>query len=181
MTDFVYDSKGKTIPISTYSGTGDITSYALAMDSEDLRKEYALNGNLGVTWNIIKGLTFRTTLGANVRSNKTDKWKGSYSNSKGKQTSGDGSATYSQAIRSNIVNENYLTYKLKLGNHHLDAMAGLSVESGMYETLQAMGDDFPIDDIRTLNYAGLIVAKSTTSNREEETLVSTFFLSLIHI
>lgn len=175
MTDFVYDSKGKTIPISTYSGTGDITSYALAMDSEDLRKEYALNGNLGVTWNIIKGLTFRTTLGANVRSNKTDKWKGSYSNSKGKQTSGDGSATYSQAIRSNIVNENYLTYKLKLGNHHLDAMAGLSVESGMYETLQAMGDDFPIDDIRTLNYAGLIVAKSTTSNREEETLVSTFF------
>ena len=174
-TDYVLDSKGKKIPISTYSGTGDVTSYALAMDSEDLRKEYALNGNLGVTWNIIKGLDFRSTLGAYAKVNNKKVWKGSYTNSKGKKTRGDGSATYSNSIYTKIVNENTLNYKTSFGNHNLNALAGFSLESSVNESLQAMGDDFPVDNIQTLNYAGLIVAKSTTSNRIEETLVSTFF------
>lgn len=173
-TDYVRDSKGKTIPLTIYSGTGDPTSYALAMDSKDRRKEYALVGNLGVTWNIVKGLDFRTTLGATVRANQRDIWKGSYTNTKGKSTRGEGSATYSHAINSKLINENYLSYKLQLGNHNLSAMAGFSVESGMNETLQAMGDNFPVDNIQTLNYAGLIDATETSSNRTETALVSTF-------
>ena len=174
-TDYVLDSKGKKIALSTYSGTGDVTSYALAMDSEDLRKEYALNGNFGVTWNIIKGLDFRTTLGTYAKVNRRDIWKGSYTNSKGKKTRGDGSATYSTSIYTKIVNENTLNYHTRIGNHDLTALAGFSVESSVNESLQAMGDDFPVDNIQTLNYAGLIVAKSTTSNRVEQSLVSTFF------
>lgn len=173
-TEYVLDPKGKQITVSTYSGTGDVTSYAIAEDTKDLRAQYALNGNFGLTFDIADGLVFRSTLGVSANVGTKDYWVGAYTTSKGASLSGKGTATYTNTITSKLVNENYLTYEKKLLNHRFNAMVGFSCESLKYETLAAKGQNYPNDYIQTLNYAGEIVATGTTNNKQEEALVSIF-------
>lgn len=171
---YVLDSKGKQITVSTYSGTGDVTSYAIAEDTNDTRTQLIFNGNMGVSYKIIEDLTFRATLGVSANSTGIDFWKGSYTNSKGVSLSGMGTATYTKSTNTKIVNEDYLSYKHKWGDHSFNAMAGFSIEALRYEVLKAQGQKYPNDNIRTLNYAGEIVATGTTNNIEEESLVSMY-------
>lgn len=173
-TEYILDSKGKQIPVGTYSGTGDITSYGIAMGTKDIRKQYTLNGNLGIDINIIKGMVFRTTVGASFKQNNTSLWKSSLINSKGAMKTDNGSASYGQSSYVNIVNENTLNYRFDVNDHSFDFLAGFSVESMNTESLNAAGLLFTSENIHMLNYAGQLDANNTKSNIIEETLLSMF-------
>lgn len=173
-TDFVYTPAGAKIRVLTYSQTPGTTSYSDASDSNDTQNIYLFTGNLGINWTILPNLRFRTTIGAYVNYNNHDTFTGSFKNSAGVSTSGFGKDLINTTMYRNLINENTLTYDMKLGKHNLSFLAGLSGESGATTGTQVQGNFLDNDDIRSITTASEITATQANNNKSEETLFSVF-------
>lgn len=91
-----------------------------------------LQANLGVEWQIIKNLKFKTTAGYTGRDIKREEFNGpntrtGNSNPKNTQSRGINARLMQQEIR-RYVNENTLSYKYRKRKHSLDTMLGLTLE-----------------------------------------------------
>ena len=104
------------------------------------------SGNASLTWQIIKGLTFKTAGTYNTTNNRTDVF---YKNGS-KEAYRNGESPYGRTQMGRDVrwtNYNNLTWKQKIKKHQYDVMLGHEVAYRSTEYLLGEAMDFPFDNL----------------------------------
>lgn len=131
------------------------------------------SGNASATWQIIKGLTFKTAGTYNTTNNRTDIFYKDGS----KEAYRNGQKPYGRTQMGRDVrwtNSNNLTWKQKVKKHNYDIMLGHEVSFKSTEYLLGEAMDFPFDNLGN-DYLGLGATPSRVeSSYSEKTLLSFF-------
>ena len=131
------------------------------------------SGNASATWQIIKGLTFKTSGTYNTTNNRTDIFYKDGS----KEAYRNGQKPYGRTQMGRDVrwtNSNNLTWKQKVKKHNYDIMLGHEVSFKSTEYLLGEAMDFPFDNLGN-DYLGLGATPSRDeSSYSEKTLLSFF-------
>ncbi|GEO04778.1 SusC/RagA family TonB-linked outer membrane protein [Adhaeribacter aerolatus] len=146
-------------PLATLEGTTNTTD---AMNTI---------GEAFVNLNILKNLTFRTSLGGNVTFTTAENYSKASANSNGLN---NGSA--SDATNINLLNENVFSYTKSFNDiHYISAIAGASFQKNT-SRLAAMGvlaGSFGNEAIRTLNNA--VISPTTTRTTKSQWGLASYF------
>ncbi|HMF70984.1 MAG TPA: SusC/RagA family TonB-linked outer membrane protein, partial [Flavitalea sp.] len=154
----VYDANGEYY--SEFSNPQGIPAehpLLIASEFSDKRKSANAFVNTFVEYEIIKTLTFKTSVGVNYNSGTTNLWK---SSKIGLATTRTGPATagVTELKSINWLNENTLTYKKTFNDvHDVDVVVGFTSQKNQETLLQAGASDFPTDDIPLIT-AGIVSA-----------------------
>ena len=128
-------------------------------------------GNVFAEYEIIKGLRFRTQLGADVRYENEDFFMPPFPDQR--QGNGTGRASVRNFNEILWLTENYLTYDFKLGqNNNFQALAGVSFQESQWESSFAYVAGFGSDRIKTLNGGAQIL---TSTSDAESWGISSYF------
>lgn len=131
------------------------------------------SGNASATWQIIKGLTFKTSGTYNTTNNRTDIFYKDGS----KEAYRNGQKPYGRTQMGRDVrwtNSNNLTWKQKVKKHNYDIMLGHEVSFKSTEYLLGEAMDFPFDNLGN-DYLGPGATPSRVeSSYSEKTLLSFF-------
>lgn len=131
------------------------------------------SGNASATWQIIKGLTFKTSGTYNTTNNRTDIFYKDGS----KEAYRNGQKPYGRTQMGRDVrwtNSNNLTWKQKVKKHNYDIMLGHEVSFKSTEYLLGEAMDFPFDNLGN-DFLGLGATPSRVeSSYSEKTLLSFF-------
>ena len=131
------------------------------------------SANGALTWEIIKGLTFKT---AATYSNTFTRQNVFYKNgSKEAYRNGKSPYGYSQMGRDvRWVNYNHLTWRQKIGKHSYDVMIGHEVSSKSTEYVRADAMNFPFDNLGNDNLGLGATPSKAASYRASNSLLSFF-------
>ena len=117
--------------------------------------------NLYLTVDILPGLQFKTSNGANVRFRPSY----TYYNQNATKDGEASQATYTSMLYVDLLTENTLNFNRKFGRHDLDILAGYTAELTRVQNVALAGTGFPTDDIHTLNAATIFeLASSNNGN-----------------
>ncbi|BAX81603.1 SusC/RagA family TonB-linked outer membrane protein [Labilibaculum antarcticum] len=147
--------------------------YAVATEAVNRTKTDINRANLSANYDIIEGLTFRTTFGYST----TNQTVGVFRPSTLIVTAGGGTggkASISNLKRSNVLNENYLTYKTEIGKGDLTLLAGYSYQKTTSERFSAGAQGFIDDSFSYYNLGGSEVTSIPTSSFTEQEIQSQF-------
>ena len=141
----IYNADGT---FSTNDALGDEVDnpYAVATQRDDDTEIENFRANFYLNYEILEGLTFKTTFGISSR----NQFRGIYMPRSFKITAGqglDGRAIMSEDKTKNVLSENYLTYNKELGKGNLTLTAGYSyqkrTDKGLYnEGTGTISDSF---------------------------------------
>ena len=141
----IYNADGT---FSTNDALGDEVDnpYAVATQRDDDTEIENFRANFYLNYEILEGLTFKTTFGISSR----NQFRGIYMPRSLKITAGqglDGRAIMSEDKTKNVLSENYLTYNKELGKGNLTLTAGYSyqkrTDKGLYnEGTGTISDSF---------------------------------------
>ncbi|MCQ2135360.1 MAG: TonB-dependent receptor [Bacteroidales bacterium] len=134
---------------------------SIVANAERWSESYQGVANLYFQWEIVKGLTFKTSDGFNV------KYAPSYYYAKygAIKDSSPSEATFFSTMTTNFLSENTLNYKLDKGKHKLDALLGYTLEGTNVFRVAMTATGFPTDDVHTLNAATIFqIASSNNGN-----------------
>jgi len=122
---------------------------ASADDNKQGNESHYILGTVAAELEIFKGLKFKTNFGVNVFSNVG--WNFLPSVERGIDGSRD-KAVYSQYNNTNRewLWENTFSYKKTFGIHAIDAVAGVSAQKNHFIGMDAEGQGFPSNEMRTL-------------------------------
>ena len=123
--------------------------------------------NADLEWNIMKGLKFRTSLGANSSNIRTE----TYSPSTLAPLPRNPTATLSSFTNFNWLNENLLSYNRVINNHSFDFLGGFTFQHEGLDYSNMTANSFPTNSVQTLN-GGTILPTSTGSSKSEWAIVS---------
>jgi len=115
------------------------------------------NGYLSV--NIMDGLKWRNELGFDLYNLKENARYGKLTEA-GTGINGYGFANYGQT--QNITTKSYLDYLKSLGDFGLSAVLGTEFQYTLVDNAHAEGQQFPLDELKTLSSAGLITGATST-------------------
>lgn len=137
------------------------------------RKADQWSGNVSLTWEIIKGLTFKTAATYNTTFTRNDIF---YKNgSKEAYRNGEspyGSSQYTKELR--WVNYNQLTWKQKIGKHSYDVMIGEEASQRRQEYVYGQAMDFPFDNLGNDNLGLGATPSAVRSYAASNSLLSFF-------
>ena len=158
-TQGVYDANGK---YTVFTGVpwGQTNPYALA--TEEIRDNRTLRviGNGALTYQIVKALKFKVSLGVDGR------WgKAAYYAPKSLSLYNNGGAFTDYSNTSTIVNENILNYFKTFNAHSLDVVVGFTYQTYKYEELKSgTFSNFQSDiyQYNNLNAAGVKPSNTNT-------------------
>ncbi|CAG4990435.1 TonB-dependent receptor P3 [Dyadobacter sp. CECT 9275] len=144
--------------------------YAIATQLQNESLNDRIQGNLYAEYDILKGLKFRTTLGATTNSGRAGTFTPTTLND-GRNVGGRASVNGSKSTL--LLNENYLTYSTKIDAFHdLSAMVGYSQQTSSSEAWGGTGQSFITDAVSYWNLGGSSVWQSPTSGLTEWQLAS---------
>lgn len=131
------------------------------------------SANMAVTWQIRKGLTFKTAGTYNTTNIRTDVFYKDGS----KEAFRNGEKPYGQTQMGRdrrFINYNNLTWKQKIKKHNYDVMLGheISYNSSEYQLGQSM--DFPFDKLENDNLGLGATPSKVSSGYNDKTLLSFF-------
>ncbi|PKQ65199.1 SusC/RagA family protein [Labilibaculum filiforme] len=147
--------------------------YAVATEAVNRTKTDINRANLSANYDILQNLTFKTTFGYST----TNQTIGVFRPSTLIVTAGGGTggkASISNLKKSNILNENYLTYKAEIGKGDLTLLAGYSYQKTTSERFSAGAQGFIDDSFSYYNLAGSEVTSIPTSSFTEQEIQSQF-------
>ena len=131
------------------------------------------SGNVALTWEIIKGLTFKSAATYNTSFTRNDIFfkdgsKEAYRNGE----SPYGSSQYTKELR--WVNYNQLTWRQKKGKHSYDIMIGEEASSRKQEYIYGQAMDFPFDNLGNDNLGLGATPSAVRSYAAKNSLLSFF-------
>tara|TARA_R110001592_G_scaffold76099_2_gene229965 strand:- start:5291 stop:8341 length:3051 start_codon:yes stop_codon:yes gene_type:complete len=117
--------------------------YAVATERVDETKTDNFRANLYGSYDILESLTFKTTFGLST----TNLTQGTYNPSTLAVTAGSigGRASVTNAKKTDVLSENYLTYKREIGKGSLTLLGGMSYQKTTTEAFSAAGTGFISD------------------------------------
>lgn len=140
---------------------------------KDDRNSDLWQANVSLSWEIMKGLTFKTAGSYRLENVRYDKFfkedsREAYSNG-GKPY---GQTQMSRGLR--WTNFNYLTYDKKIREHRFGAMVGQELSYRSDEMLLAQSKDFPFDFLENNNLGLGALPSMVSSSFSDKTLLSFF-------
>jgi TonB-dependent starch-binding outer membrane protein SusC len=117
--------------------------------------------NVYANWEIIPGLTFRTTLNIDYSNDKQNIFTPSYVGSFRSPPPQPATGAYNTGNVLNLLNENTVTYDKQWQVHHLSVLMGYTAQQERGEFGNFNGTQYPDDKIRTLNAAAVITGQTT--------------------
>jgi TonB-linked SusC/RagA family outer membrane protein len=137
--------------------------------SQDINtKQYRLQSAATLTVNLLPGLDFKTMASGVMIYNNRFEWAN-------RNATGDGvvnKGVYIHGTVLDMLTENTFNYKKSFGEHSFEALAGFTAQKTITENSQTTGQDYPSDDIRTLNNAVLIDKAGTFGTKIQQGLLS---------
>lgn len=161
--------RNNTTGIGTLGAVDNPVAVALE-DQYDLDQGRVL-GNSFLEYDILKNLTFRTSLGVDFKLNSVHVFRSSLTGRRGTPPPNPqvGHATSSQSI--NWLSENVLRYKTIIeDDHRIEAIAGYSAQKNDYRVIRVNGREYPSDKVPYVAAAGIV--ESGTENRSQWALIS---------
>jgi TonB-linked SusC/RagA family outer membrane protein len=143
---------------------------AISAAVDDQLFQFQNQASLGLTYEIIPGLDFKTFAGSFINVFNRDFYRGNtllYRDA----TQGESFGQASASTDINYLWENTLNYEKEMGDHYVNAIAGYSFQKDKINISQVSANNFPDDQVRTLS-GGQVFAG--TSVEEEWSLVSGF-------
>jgi len=134
-----------TDPFNTANNTPKSVLETRTITSNDYRVQ--TSGDL--TINILKGLDFKTLGGVYVTYSSALDFAKRNSNREGELNRGQ----YNDRLFIDLLSENTLTYSKKIGDHSFNLLAGFTAQKTTITDEQAVGLDYPSDNITSLNNA----------------------------
>jgi TonB-linked SusC/RagA family outer membrane protein len=130
-TQGVYQPDGK---YTVFTGVpwGQTNPYGMSKEEQRADKSFRIIGNLGLTYTIIEGLKLRVNAGVDNTSGRFDYYA---PRSLSLFVNGGAFKNYSNSFT--FVNENYLNYNKRFGDHGLDVVAGFSIQESKFENLNS--------------------------------------------
>ncbi len=161
--------------VNTLNSVGeDIDNpFAVATEGVNERKTDNYRANLYANYDILENLTFKTTFGYST----VNQTEGDYRPSTLTATAGGnpgGRATIDNFKRTNILSENYLTYKTTLGQGDLTVLAGYSYQKNTTQRFSTGAEGFVSDSFSFFNLGGGVNPLRPTSNFSESEIQSQF-------
>ena len=142
--------------------TPTTTYYNPLMDVEYATRdiiEYRSIANGYLNFNLLEGLKWRNELGFDLYNLKENARYGKRTDS-GIGSNGYGFANYGQT--QNITSKSYFDYLKSFGDIGLSAVLGTELQYTTVDNAWAEGEQFPLDELKTLASAGLISGASST-------------------
>ncbi|MCK0147144.1 TonB-dependent receptor [Arenibacter sp. F26102] len=165
-----------TIPVynedgSYYKYNGRDNALALLLEPTNAEKDRYANGNMFVDYKILKNLTYHFGAGAEYTSTTQDYYT-PRTLAAGEVLNG----TATQSVSSNLkwITDQYLTYKLTLGEHDLTALLGTSNQKDYSEFLSASASGFANDILTSNSLDSGDIAGKPYSVKQETKLKSYF-------
>ncbi len=145
---------------------------AVANETIDETKTDDFRANFFADYELIEGLSFKTTFGYDVRNDN----RGIYRPSTLVASAGiqGGIASISTTKFTNLLSENYLTYDLELDQAKLTILAGYSYQKETNEFLSAGAQGFPTDNFSFRNLRSGSTPLPPSSSLSEREIVSQF-------
>lgn len=140
-----YTSTAALDPFNTANNTPKSIMETRSIKSNDYR--VLTSGDL--TYNIIKGLDFKTLASVYANYSQLVDFTKRNSNKDGDINRG----VYRNTLFIDLLSENTLTYTKSIKDHSLNAMVGYTVQKTFTKDEQTTGLDFPSDEVQTLNTA----------------------------
>ena len=161
------------VPAYKEDGTINEISYyvknpLLSLMDTDEAKGRNFSGTLGLEWDIVKGLTFRTSATAQYNVNKYSTYSIAW------YDEAESSASVSKNESYTYMWDNTLNYVNTWKKHSLVGLVGFSIEKYESDGLKASGSGFPDDQVLT-NLNSAAKKNSISSSYSSNTLAS--FLS----
>ncbi|MFD0835602.1 SusC/RagA family TonB-linked outer membrane protein [Mariniflexile aquimaris] len=161
--------------VNTTSTIGDNIDnpYAVATEAVNKVKTDVNRANLYANYDILDNLTFKTTFGYST----TNEYDAYFRPSTLVITAGGGTggkAGIENLKRTNILNENYLTYQQEIGKGDLTLLAGYSYQKTLSERFSASASGFTDDSFSYYNLGGSSVYGIPTSSFTEQEIQSQF-------
>lgn len=140
-----FEIDGRT---ASLRATSNANAYAKVVERDYTRETYKLFSNAFIKLNLLEGLTFKSTVSANLRYSYDEDWQGEKAHRNGTAAMQNDITT---SFRTNLLNENILSYNKSFGSHDISAVAGVSFETTDYRDTQQTTAGYDFDYIRTLN------------------------------
>jgi TonB-dependent starch-binding outer membrane protein SusC len=121
--------------------------------------EYRSLFNSYLTFKLMEGLNWRNEFGFDLYNLKENGRYGKDTES-GYGRNGYGFGNYGQT--QNVTGKSYLDYNKTFGEFGVSAVLGTEMQYTSVENLRAEGEQFPVDELKTLASAGLITAGTST-------------------
>lgn len=120
-------------------------------------------------WNLLKGLSFRTSFSVDYLNLRDDRFiPATHIQAAG--VNGQGEQALSSDL--NLVNENFFTYRKSFGKLNFDGLVGASYQNSLNESIYGLGQNFPGKTIRELAAASV---KSTVTSSKTEWGLNSYF------
>ena len=142
-----------------------------AAEETNKREWRTFQANAGATIQLLKGLSFRTTVGMSYQNRRNDVFYGAESVT-GKRSSINGSITNLES--SSLQNSNVLTYAWKNRVHDFIAMVGHEYVTKWNRSFSAGANQFPNDDIGLGDLSLGTPTTPTSSENYDDKLLSFF-------
>lgn len=160
----MYTSTGALSPFNTANNTPKSVMETRSINSHD----YRITASGDLTVNILPGLDFKTLASVYASYSNTIDFAKRGSNREGDVNRGQ----YNDRLFIDLLSENTLNYARKLGDHSFSVLAGYTAQKTNIREEQAVGLDYPSDNITTLNTALQIDQENTWNIRNQIGLLS---------
>lgn len=140
---------------------------------KDEKRSDMWQANAALSWEIVKGLTFKTAGSYRLETARHDK----FFNEDSREAYSNGGKPYGQTSTSRGLrwtNFNYLTYNKKIREHRFGAMIGHELSYRSDESLLAQSKDFPFDFLGNNNLGLGSLPSMVSSGLSDKTLLSFF-------
>jgi len=155
-----FDLFGHNNPVKI-DNTSNASALASVLEQEQYSNYFKMLSNAYLKLKLAKGLEFKTNLSASYANVTDEEWFGKLAKD------GIAKSYYDTDKYIHLVNENLLSYSNTFGNHSVDAVAGVSVETwDTYRTDQSSINGYAFDYIHTLNAASINTQSETYKSKE---------------
>lgn len=127
--------------------TGDANPYAQYVEREHYETETTMLGSTYLSYEIIKGLVAKSSLGITFDHRERSRWDGTKHHSAGASR-----ANYFQEnrYRLRIISDNTLNYTKTFNNHDFDILAGITAQTRRSESTAINGSGFKNDLLKNI-------------------------------
>ncbi len=135
------------------SNTSNTNPAAKVLERDRNDYKFKLYGSTFAQFKLAEGLNFKTVISGDYQDTQQDRWQGVLSNRNGASAASLSLSTFNQI---HLVNENYLTYDKEIGNHEINAVAGLSAETFDIHATSVSATGYDSDLLQTVSAATTI-------------------------
>jgi TonB-dependent starch-binding outer membrane protein SusC len=151
-----WTSTGAATPFNTANNTPKSVMETRTINSNDYRALVSAD----FTYTILPGLDFKTLASAYVTYSTALDFAKRNSNRAGDVNTG----TYNKRLIVDLLSESTLNYTKKIKEHSINVLAGFTAQKTKTDDDQAVGVDFPSDNVTSLNTALQIIPSSIDAN-----------------